>query len=459
MDLIFKEDEIKDDLDTDKLRNDLDDLDEAKTEAENKKKDLVESLKLSDWINYQSADETEVIKDISKIYSVNLSDARSMLSSLPDEPLINEKALPDIVKDLRKMRRELKGDNRDKISKTVDHLIKAYTEYLNNCIKSVYWINPYTKPLRTMTPNVKMIRKLDYIKDGETRQTIIGHLCDMWEADTMKGKLDYSQEYCDYNLIGKAAKKSIRAILKDISPQSIRKSRQENLDNMLIKSVCSEPGITSSKIHEILPKAYHNSSTPQTIAKMLKRLDVTNVSGEYYLISDEIKKDLYSYVAGFIDSDGFITMDPSLSPRVGMVATGKRGKAFFQELEKEMSIGRLHLDQKVGENNRSQHRLNFYSQGDITALLDKCIPHLRMKKKQGMLLQEAIRIKKNYKKEPWAKERQEQIFKLIKWENWKDARNKWEFDKYNINENDINKYKENCKMSTMDELDSIIKVE
>mgnify|MGYP003635963628 CR=1 FL=1 len=271
-----------------------------------------------------------------------------------------------------------------------------------------------------MTPNVKMIRKLDYIKDGETRQTIIGHLCDMWEADTMKGKLDYSQEYCDYNLIGTAAKKSIRAIL---------------------------------------PKAYHNSSTPQTIAKMLKRLDVTNVSGEYYLISDEIKKDLYSYVAGFIDSDGFITMDPSLSPRVGMVATGKRGKAFFQELEKEMSIGRLHLDQKVGENNRSQHRLNFYSQGDITALLDKCIPHLRMKKKQGMLLQEAIRIKKNYKKEPWAKERQEQIFKLIKWENWKDARNKWEFDKYNINENDINKYKENCKMSTMDELDSIIKVE
>jgi ligand-binding SRPBCC domain-containing protein len=40
-------------------------------------------------------------------------------------------------------------------------------------------------------------------------------------------------------------------------------------------------------------------------------------------------------------------------------------------MEKELKIGRLHLDQKVGENSRSQHRLNFYSQNDITKLLDE----------------------------------------------------------------------------------------
>ena len=70
---------------------------------------------------------------------------------------------------------------------------------------------------------------------------------------------------------------------------------------------------------------------------------------------------------------------------------------------------------------------------------------------------EAIRIKKNYKREAWAKDRVGEIFKLIKYENWKDARNKWEFDKYGINEEDIAKYRVNCKMSHMDELDSIVK--
>jgi len=459
MELIFKEDEIN----TEELRRKLSEYEEEKVkadeEAKKRKEELLSQIKLQDWLGYQSADETEIIKDISKVYSINLSEARSMLNGLPTEPLIDNKTIPEITKELRMLRRELKGTARDKISKTVDHLINAYTEYLNNCIKSVYWLNPYTKPLKTMTPNLKMIRKLDYIKDGKTRNIIIGHLKDIWEADTMKSKLDYGAEYCEYNNIFKTSKKGIRTILKDINHQSIRKSRQDNLDDILIKSVCNEPGISSNKLHSTLPKGYHDSSTPQTISKMLKRLDVTNVEGEYYLLSDNIKKDLYSYVAGFIDSDGYITMDSTHSPRVGMVATGNRGKAFFQELEGEMKIGRLHLDQKVGENNRSQHRLNFYKQDDIITLLDKCIPHLRMKQEQGKLLLEAIRIKKNYKKQPWAKDRVGEIFKLIKYENWKDARNKWEFDKYGINEEDIAKYKTNCKMTTMDELDSIVKEE
>ena len=186
------------------------------------------------------------------------------------------------------------------------------------------------------------------------------------------------------------------------------------------------------------------------------KLDATKVDNEYYLVKPLIKKDLYSYVAGFIDSDGFITMDSSLAPRVGMIATGKRGKAFFQELESELKCGRLHLDQKVGENNRSQHRLNFYSQNDISAILEKCLPHLRMKKAQGKLIQEAIRIKKNHKKTEWAKPRLEEIFKLIKYENWKDSRGQGakEFEKYNIDPEVVVKYHDNCKMQLMDSIES-----
>lgn len=453
MELIFKEEEIN--IET--LRQKLTELEAAKEEAEKKKKELADSIKLQDWLGYQTGDETEIIKDISKVYSVNLTEARSMITGLPIEPIIDDKTIPELTKELRVMRRQLKGDARDKISKTVDHLINAYTIYLDNCVKSIYWIAPYQKPLKMLTPDVKMLRKLEYIKDGDTRKSIVNHLKNMWEADVMKAGMEYGEDYCNYTSIVKNSKKEIRNILKDISHQSIRKSKQDNLNDIIIKSVCAEPGITSNRLHAILPKTYHDSTTPQTISKMLKKLDITNVDGEYYLLSDNIKKDLYSYIAGFIDSDGYITMDSSHSPRIGMVATGKRGKAFFQELEKELKIGRLHLDQKVGENNRSQHRLNFYKQDDIVKLLDKCIPHLRMKQEQGKLLLEAIRIKKNYKREAWAKDRVGEIFKLIKYENWKDARNKWEFDKYGINEEDIAKYRINCKMSYMDELDSIVK--
>lgn len=117
------------------------------------------------------------------------------------------------------------------------------------------------------------------------------------------------------------------------------------------------------------------------------------------------------------------------------------------------------LRPKGGENNRSQHRLNFYSQDDITKVLDKCIPHLRMKKVQGELIREAIRIKKHFKKQDWAKDRVKEIFKLIKWENWKDSRFQGarEFEKYEIYEEDIAKFKENNKMALMDEIDSIVK--
>ena len=457
MELICKEDEIN----TDELRRKLQELEEAQNVTREKKKQLVDDIKLSDWLPYQSIDETEIIKDISKIYQVNLTDARNMLSSFPEEPLIDNKSIPDIVKDLRNMRRQLKGDSRMKMSKTIDHLINAYGEHLNKCMDSIYWVSPYKPALKLLTPDIVTLRKLEHIKDGDMRTEILDNLTKMWEANIFKNELDYGKEYADYTKMFKESKKNIRSIIKEISHQSIRKSRQGVLDNIIIKTICNNPGISSNSIHSMLPKSYHRSTTPQTISKMLRRINATNVNGDYYILSDTIKKDLYGYVAGFIDSDGYITMDSSYSPRVGMIATGDRGRAFFQEMEKELKIGRLHLDQKVGENSRSQHRLNFYSQNDITKLLDKCLPHLRMKKEQGRLLQEAIKIKKFYKKEPWAKERMTEIFKLIKWENWKDSRGQGsvEFEKYDIQADNISKFKDNCKWELMNQMDSIVKEE
>lgn len=457
MELICKEDEI----DTEELRRKLPELEEAQRISGEKEKEVKDLIKLSEWLPYQSIDETEIIKDISKIYQVNLTDARNMLSAFPEEPLIDNKPIPAIVKDLRNMRRKLKGDSRMKMSKTIDHLINAYGEHLNKCIDSIYWVSPYKSALKLLTPDIVTLKKFEYIKDGDLRTQILDNLTKMWEANIFKNELDYGKEYSDYTKVFKESKKNIRSIIKEISHQSIRKSRQNILDNIITKTICNNPGISSNSIHSMLPKSYHRSTTPQTISKMLRRINATNVNGDYYILSDSIKKDLYGYVAGFIDSDGYITMDSSYSPRVGMIATGDRGRAFFQEMEKELKIGRLHLDQKVGENSRSQHRLNFYSQNDITKLLEKCLPHLRMKKEQGRLLQEAIKIKKFYKKEPWAKDRVAEIFKLIKWENWKDSRGQGsvEFEKYDIQEDSISKFKDNCKWDLMNQMDSIVKEE
>lgn len=434
-------------------------LEEEKARQKETKEKITQEL--AKWVQYQTSDETEIIKDISKIYSMNLSDARDMLGSLPEEPIVDGKNIPDLIKEMRIIRRKLKGNARDKMSKTIDTMIGAYTEHINKSIDSVYWIKPYKKAVKLLIPDLSIIRKFHYIKDGETRKNVIKKLSEMWESNINKSNLDYGAEYFNCCKSFKENKKEIKRILKDISHQSIRKSRQSVLDKLIKNLVCNNPGLTSNAVHSLLPKSYHRSTTPQTISKMLKRIDATNVNGEYFIIGDEIKKDLYSYVAGFIDSDGYITMDSNFSPRVGMIATGNRGRAFFKELERELKCGRLHLDQKVGENNRSQHRLNFYSQDDITKILDKCIPHLRMKKAQGELIREAIRIKKKFKKEEWAKPRVKEIFKLIKWENWKDSRYQGakEFEKYDINEDDINKYKDNNKMNLMDEIDSIVKEE
>lgn len=461
MELIISKEEIN----TEELRAKLEELEEAKRVRDEKESELLSVANkdpdafMRSWLQYQCHDETEVIKDISANLKINFTDAREHISKMPEELLIEEKTIPEVVKELRHMRRTLKGKPREKMASTINHLIKAYTEHLDKSLDSVYWLQPFKKSVRMLTPDIKMMKKFYHIKDGETRQKIIDNLVKMWEADIEKSSLDYGEEYNSAVIKFKSSKKEIKDILKEISHQSIRKPRQQVLEDMLVKTICNNPGITSNTIHSLLPPTYHRSTTPQTISKMLKKVQAINVGGEYYIFSDAIKKDLYSYVAGFIDSDGYITMDSKYAPRVGMIATGDRGKAFFKEMENQLKIGRLHLDQKVGENNRSQHRLNFYSQGDISKLLDKTIPHLRMKKEQGRLIQEAIMIKQKFSKEDWAKPRLEEIFKLIKWENWKDAANKIELQKYNIQEEDIIKYRENSRWDYMNASDSIVKEE
>ena len=169
-----------------------------------------------------------------------------------------------------------------------------------------------------------------------------------------------------------------------------------------------------------MPTSLAKISSANSISKMVKKLDISSVGGKYYKVPSMIKKNIWAYTAAFIDSDGYITLDRNMNPRVGLVATGERGKAFMQEMHKSIGFGRMHLDQKSPQDTRLINRLNFYSQDDVSNLLTKCLPHFRLKKGNAELLLELIRMKKSYKKADWYKGRCDEIFKLMKWENHKD---------------------------------------
>jgi hypothetical protein len=398
--------------------------------------------------------EQDEIMIISKMEGINLTEARKQLSSFPNEYTVDEQNIPDLVHKLRKARRKLKGEQRDKMSKAIDTLIDAYSDHLTKCIDSLTWLSPYQDTFRKMRYNEKDLQKLNKMKDLQSRRTIVDALCKYWEAEQTQKDVSLGKEFSTLQKTMTKAKKEFRDAISKITDQSISKSKKDRIEDFILKSVCETPGIGAKQIHEKMPTSLHKSSTPQSISKSIRKLDITNLNGSYYKFTTEIKKNIWAYTAAFIDSDGYITMDRNHNPRVGLVATGERGKAFMQEIHKSIGFGRLHLDQKSPQDTRPVNRLNFYSQEDVHNLLTKCLPHFRLKKGNANLLLELVRIKKSYKKQDWYKQRCGEIFKLMKWENHKDHVG-FDFAKEGIFEDDIQKYKDNCKMSIMDQMEDI----
>lgn len=62
----------------------------------------------------------EVALSVSKQYNMNITEAKSQLDSFPKQYVISDKTIPDIVKDLRKYRRGIKGQDRTALTKNID---------------------------------------------------------------------------------------------------------------------------------------------------------------------------------------------------------------------------------------------------------------------------------------------------------------------------------------------------
>ena len=428
-------------------------------ELEDDKERIESEIKLASWLREQPvSDEYEVATNMAKAFNMNLSQVKKELEAFPEDCACEEQDIPKLVKQLRKHRRTIKGYDKFKFTKGIENLINSYSSHLDNCIKSIYWVSKYEYPLKQMTFTEIDLKKIHSIKDYDTRSQVIDSLCKFWEADLEIKNVAYSKDYSRLFKQKKAAKKEFRRVLKNISHQSVRNNLSNQVDDFIKKSVCDYPGISSREIHDRMPSKLYKVSSPQIISKSIKKIGITNINGANYKLPDEIKKDLYAYTASFIDSDGYITMDKSYNPRVGLVATGDRGKAFMIQIQKELGIGKLHLDQKSPQGTRPVNRLNFYSQSDVHELLTKCRPHFRMKGKNADLLLELIKMKQGFKKEEWYKGRCEEIFKLMKWENHKDHVG-YNFAQYGIDPTIVAKLHDNCKMDIMNDLESIKKDE
>lgn len=396
-------------------------------------------------------DDSEVAKIYAHSFKVNLTDAKKSLVTYPNQYEIQGHDIPSVVKQMRRHRRTLKGDYRIKMSASIDNIIKAYSDYLDKCIDSIYWINKYKIPLKKIGFNEGQLRKINSIKDEDTRRQAVDCLCKFWELDLERKKCEYNEDYSKLSKEMTLIKRKFKSIVKKSKPIY---SPKEEIKKQIVKMVCNNPGISSRQLHDNLDYNLYRKSSPQIIAKMAKDQNITNVNGAYYKFNDEIKKNVHSYTAAFIDSDGYITMDKNNNPRVGLVATGDRGRAFMIEMQKSLGLGRLHLDQKSPQNTRLVNRLNFYSQDDIFSLLTKCRPHFRMKGNNADVLLELIRMKKSHKKEDWYKSRSDELFKLMKYYNHSDNI-RFDWFKYNIDIDNISKLIDNSKMDIMDDIEKI----
>ena len=116
--------------------------------------------------------EHEEITKISEVYGLNATQARKELNSFPDKYVIQDQSIPDLVKKMRKARRQLKGEQREKMAKAIDTMIDAYTDHLDKCIDSITWLTDYTIPLKKMRYNEKDLHKLYTMKSIDERRAL-----------------------------------------------------------------------------------------------------------------------------------------------------------------------------------------------------------------------------------------------------------------------------------------------
>ncbi len=349
----------------------------------------------------------------------------------------------DLVKDLR-MARRVNKSMRDAIDEAIDAIRIAKKQEVEATLQSIEWIGKHDKTVRNLGISDRDLQALR--KHGVSREYALRRACVQWEKanDTIskllliEGEFDDNQRqmWVDAQQLKKNAKKEWRNCLHSID--NIKKTDAIFLAKAA--NILEERGpLPSNEIFNSMQGTTH--LTTQKLSSLFKmhgvEYDIEKVGVGWGLVRDNtvIFKDVWAYAAGFLDADGYITITKRLEPRAGFIATGERGKLHCEQLHKALGCGVLQTDLKIHKNSRrTQHRLQFYSENDLRKLMKGITKHLRMKKGQANAVIELLDMRG--RKTDIIKSRRDELYRIVKWLNWKDVPDKREelLKEWNIDE-------------------------
>ena len=354
--------------------------------------------------------------------------------SLPDGGWFHSmfgRGAEQLVKDLRMARRDHK-DMKEAIDYAIDAIRIAKKQEVEATLQSIGWIGKHESSVRSLGISDRDLQALR--KHGASREYALRRACVQWErANDIISKLlliegDFNDEqrqmWTDAQQLKKNSKKEWRNTLHSID--NIKKTDAIFLAKA--SSILEKRGpLPSNEIFASMDKT--KLLTSNQLSSLLKlhgvEYDIERVGNNWGIVRDDtvIFKDVWAYAAGFLDADGYITITKRLEPRAGFIATGDRGKIHCEQLYKALGCGVLQTDLKISKNSkRTQHRLQFYGESDLRKLLKGVSPHLRMKKGQADAVIELLDLRG--RKTDIVKSRRDDLYKMVKWLNWKDLPDK-----------------------------------
>ena len=336
-----------------------------------------------------------------------------------------------LVARLRKARRHNK-DEKTFIDSAISDIRTIKALEIDTTLKMYPWAIEHSDTIRELglsENNLKALRRF-----GDSRHISLLRACNQWEkADEALKMLDeYSDVWGDEEKKAwvnamqskKDAKKVWKMTLNQIEKLTDKEKQalQKSADILTRKGEMSGRALFEDLLEQ---NVLRRNMTSMKLAKLLsmygEEVDIISGAsrGTFVKIdrSGLIIKDPWAYAAGFLDADGYITITKRGEPRAGFIATGSRGKIHCEQLQKILDCGVLQLDQKVyKDGQRSQHRLQFYSKGDIRKLLNGIGPYLKMKKTQAKAVLAYLEEKEDMRKE--------ELKKVVRYYNWSDDTNK-----------------------------------
>ena len=338
-----------------------------------------------------------------------------------------------IVKRLRKSRRYNK-EQKHEIDDIINDIRVIKALEFEKTLDMYDWLTKHSDVVRSFSPSEKDMRALR--KFGESRQVNLIRACNQWrKSDEIISMLEkhegvWGDDEKDAWVKAMDDRASAKLIWKNTLHQMQRLTDKEVTALTKSSDLLQKMGpMTARSIFENLHEEniLHKTMTPMKLSKLLsmygEEVDIMSGATRSTFVKMDstglILKDPFAYASGFLDADGYITITGRGEPRAGFIATGTRGRAHCEHLRKTLGCGILQLDQKIyKDGQRSQHRLQFYSKGDIKKLLTALMPHLEMKKTQAKAVLAYIEENDDMRKE--------ELKKLVKYSNWSDDTTKAE---------------------------------